>query len=159
VSDPKNPEASRALYWPAEWAVERLFWREVASRTLAGVFTLVVIGVPALIYAGAGGVLTPDQVWPILIGVALSALVVVIYVLVLRAFRRRERRKIEDARRAEETRTLVASLTEEEKARIVLEAMQEVTKAQRSYDVQAILSTIVALAAAAAAALYPALIR
>jgi hypothetical protein len=114
VPDPQKPEISRPLYWPAEWAGERSFWREVAARTLAGVFTLVVIGVPALIYAGASGVLTWDRLGPILIGLALAALVVLAYVAILRVILGIERRKLAQASRTFEVSSNGQALSPEE---------------------------------------------
>jgi len=77
--------------WPAEWAVERAFWREVGTRTIAGILTILILGVPGLIYLLGFGLLTFGQVAPILIGLGLSTLVLVSYVLVLRRIRRKER--------------------------------------------------------------------
>ncbi|XYX63144.1 hypothetical protein ACAE71_02993 (plasmid) [Clavibacter nebraskensis] len=137
------------MYWPAEWAVERPFWREVAARTLAGVFTLVVVGVPALIYAGIARALTPAQIWTIVIGIVLAAVVIVVYIFVLRAFRRGEQRKIDRAK-AEEAESLIdAELTAEDRARIQRTRMQTVHKAQRWANVGAIASALLSTAIAA----------
>lgn len=156
MSDLSKPEVSRAVYWPAEWAVERIFWREVAARTLAGVFTLVVIGVPALIYAGITGVLKPAQVWTILIGIALAGVVIVVYILVLRAFRSHERSKIERAREEATMRKLRAMLSEDDIEKIFKDTTHT---AQRWFSFQARATTLLAAAASVAAALLPTLWR
>jgi hypothetical protein len=43
-----SDEASRALSWPQEWVRSETFWREVATRTAAGVLAGVIL-------AGLGG--------------------------------------------------------------------------------------------------------
>jgi len=159
MSEMSRPELSHAVYWPAEWAVERTFWREVAARTLAGVFTLVIIGVPALIYAGITGVLQPAQVWTIIIGIALAGVVIVGYIFVIRAFRRRERQKIQRAMADADVRRLVAMVSEEDLEKIFKETTQKVGTAQRWFSIQASVSTLLAVATAAAAALAPTLFR
>jgi Mg2+/citrate symporter len=158
MSDGKPPEASRPVYWPAEWAVERAFWREVAARTLAGVFTLVVVGVPALIYAGASGVLDSDQVWTILIGIVLAAVVVVAYVLVLRGSRRRERSKIDSAERAEriEAARRHIGLTDAQMERVLQDVRREIVK-QSNFE--RILATIGAFIGLVVASLSAGLLR
>ncbi|SIN91269.1 hypothetical protein SAMN05443544_1817 [Agromyces cerinus subsp. cerinus] len=90
------PGKSSAWNWPAEWAVERAFWREVAARTIAGVLTILIVGVPALIWAALSGVLTWDMVAPALIGFGLFLVVLIVYVtllLVIRAVARSKGRK------------------------------------------------------------------
>lgn len=113
MPDAEPPEVSPAWRWPAEWAIERAFWREVAARTLAGVLTLVVIGVPALLYAGASGVLTFDRVAPILIGVGLALLIAVGYVAALAFIGRLERRRIARVISASESSVRVTIRTED----------------------------------------------
>jgi hypothetical protein len=107
VPDAEPPEVSPPWRWPAEWAIERAFWREVSSRTIAGVLTLVAVGVPALIYAAASGVLTFDRVAPILIGVGLVLLLGIGYVLALRFIARRERRRIAEVINSSEGRVSI----------------------------------------------------
>jgi len=87
------PKRSSAWNWPAEWSVERAFWREVATRTIAGVLTVIILSVPGLLYALGFGILALGQVLPILIGISLFLVISATYVVVLRAIRRSERRK------------------------------------------------------------------
>lgn len=91
------PKQSSAWNWPAEWAVEQAFWREVATRTIAGVLTVVLLGVPGLIYATAAGLLRPDQLIPILIGVGVFLGLITIYLVVFVLIRASTRRRIKKA--------------------------------------------------------------
>lgn len=88
------PKPSSAWDWPAEWAVERAFWREVATRTIAGVLTLIILGVPVLIWTAFTGVLTWDQVAPILIGIGMAVLFLLLYRISLRIVKRTRRRRV-----------------------------------------------------------------
>lgn len=74
--------------------MERAFWRDVATRTIAGVLTILILAVPGLIYAGIYGLLTPAQVAPILIGIAGFAALVIGYLSVLWVIRLTTRRNI-----------------------------------------------------------------
>ncbi|MFE4082265.1 hypothetical protein [Paenarthrobacter sp. YIM B13468] len=94
TSADQPPQKSSAWNWPAEWAVERTFWREVGTRTVAGVLTIVILAVPGLIYAAIFGLLTLGQVIQILIGIGVFALILAVYIVVLRMIRRRESKKI-----------------------------------------------------------------
>jgi hypothetical protein len=155
MSDAKSPDVSQPLYWPAEWAVDRGFWREVAARTLAGVLTLVTIGVPSLIYAAASGVLTFDQVGPILIGVALVVLGAVAYVLVLRSIGRRGRRKIAEAISVAEARLRSPSLTAAQIKSISAQRSEEIDRAQKRLRVTVNLVSLAALLVTAVTVLWP----
>lgn len=97
----QSRQQSSAWNWPAEWAVERTFWREVGTRTVSGVLTIVILAVPGLIYATVFGLLTLDQVIPIFIGIALFAVVLTAYIFLLRVIRRSEIKKIAQALLAE----------------------------------------------------------
>lgn len=74
--------------------MERTFWRDVATRTIAGVLTILILAVPGLIYAGIYGLLTPAQVAPILIGITMFAALIVGYLFSLWVIRWTTRRKI-----------------------------------------------------------------
>lgn len=77
--------------------MERAFWREVGTRTIAGVLTIVIIGVPALIWAAVTGVLTWDTAAPILIGLGLFLLLLIVYIVALWVITRIERKKVAKA--------------------------------------------------------------
>lgn len=94
---PVRTDQSSAWNWPAEWAVERAFWREVAARTLAGILTLVFLGLPGVIYAMAAGVLTVPQVMPIVIGVGIFLGLLLGYVIAQLIVRGVARRRIVEA--------------------------------------------------------------
>lgn len=150
---------SPPVYWPAEWAVERLFWREVATRTVAGVLTLVILGVPTLIYASVFGLLTGDQLGPILIGVILAVLVVVAYIVVLTTIRKRTERNVAARQVAEASDLRRASLAPEELVRIRAEAQKEINETYRRSLRQSYLTSVLALLSAVLAVLLPALLR
>jgi hypothetical protein len=69
--------------WPAEWAVSHSFWREVATRTVAGILSLVFLGIPGVIYAVSFGALTTEQGWLIGIGLALVVVLIALYLAFL----------------------------------------------------------------------------
>jgi hypothetical protein len=159
VSDEKPLEVSPPVYWPAEWAVERGFWREVAARTVAGVLTLVILGVPTLIYASVFGLLKGDQLGPILIGIAGTAAIVLGYILVLRMIRKRTERTVAAKKFAKAADLRRALLTPEELARIKEEAEKEINETYRRSRAQSFVTTAVAVLFGIAAALLPALLR
>lgn len=80
--EPTQPK-SNPFFWPAEWAVDDKFWREVATRTLAGVLTLLLLGVPVLLYAWSSGTITDATFFPIAIGAGIFVGSIVIYVIAL----------------------------------------------------------------------------
>lgn len=104
-TDQRPQENSSAWNWPAEWANERTFWREVAARTIAGVLTIVILAVPGLVYATIFGLLRLDSVLPILIGIALFIVVLIVYIFVLRGIRRKESSEIEGVLAKDESRS------------------------------------------------------
>lgn len=81
MTDVKDEPADRSSpwNWPVEWAVDEKFWREVATRTIAGILTLVFLGLPSIIYLLSTGIMTPNQGIPILIGVGLLLALLLIY--------------------------------------------------------------------------------
>ncbi|WP_306901686.1 hypothetical protein [Arthrobacter sp. B1I2] len=103
-TDQRPPENPSAWNWPAEWATERTFWREVAARTIAGVLSLVILAVPGLLYATIFGLLKPETGVPILIGITLFVVALVIYIVVLRRIRRKESGEIERVLAKDESR-------------------------------------------------------
>lgn len=116
---------SRPWRWPAEWAVDEKFWREVATRTIAGILTLVFLGVPGLIYAVSVGALTPDQAAPIWIGIGLFLGVILLYVAAIATIgavsRSRERAALRaEAPPAELTRRLLRIRRDASFARFVV---------------------------------------
>lgn len=132
---------SAPLHWPAEWAKEELFWRDVATRTIAGVLTILILAFPGLIYAGIFGLLTPAQVAPILIGIALIAVLITGYLVVLWWIRRKTRIAIEDALEAEEldseTHIVMAALlasSPEERDRILSDYTETTASRIREAD-------------------------
>lgn len=66
--------------WPLEWSRDESFWREVATRTVAGILTLIFLGTPLVLYAMFSRALTPDQGVPILIGAGEALLVLAAYI-------------------------------------------------------------------------------
>lgn len=60
-----------ALDWPIEWSRDEKFWREVATRTVAGMLALVFLGAPTLIYLMLAGGLSARVGVPILIGIGM----------------------------------------------------------------------------------------
>ena len=75
-------EVSSPWNWPAEWAVDEKFWREVATRTIAGILTLALLGFPGLVYAMTTGVLTAGQAIPIIIGAGSILVIIGAYAIV-----------------------------------------------------------------------------
>ncbi|WP_146082374.1 hypothetical protein [Rathayibacter sp. AY1C5] len=69
MSDDKS--AVHPVEWPAIWWRDQAFWREVATRTVAGTAAIVIVGSPVLIYAWINDLLPGDQVWAIVIGVSM----------------------------------------------------------------------------------------
>jgi hypothetical protein len=170
ITDQSIPNDSSAWNWPAEWAVERTFWREVATRTVAGILTIVVLAVPGLIYAAIFGLLAPRQVIPILIGIVLFALVLLTYVLVLRTIRRREIRKIKSALERDETKwgpiptvSELIGVSAEERDLILSVysqmTQQSVRELAKSATRNVILTTLAAVVASLVVALAPAYFR
>lgn len=100
LADDAAPKKSSAWNWPAEWAVERAFWREVGTRTISGMLTLIFLGAPVVFYAIWQGTLTPDQGWPILIAAGLWLLVGIVYVVLLAIIRGVSRRRARTVLRA-----------------------------------------------------------
>lgn len=159
----QSPQKSSAWNWPAEWAVERTFWREVGTRTVSGVLTIVILAVPSLIYATFFGLLAPNQVIPILIGIALFAVVLTVYIFLLRMIRRSEIKKIAHALLAENkerteplpTPEQLMGFSDAERARIISvyskNTQDGIGKAEkfalRAAKVATILSAIVSLVA------------
>lgn len=91
------PKPSRPLDWPGEWGRDEKFWREVATRTVAGMLTIVLLGVPSLIYLMIAGQLEASVGIPIIIGIVMVILFVFIWSFVrwvVRFFERRRLRKI-----------------------------------------------------------------
>jgi len=166
ITGQQPPEISSAWNWPAEWAIERTFWSEVATRTVAGVLTIVLMAVPGLVYATIFGLLRLAAVLPILIGIALFAVVLVMYIVVLRVIRRRERKKIAGALAKDESRSgsipspeEIMSSSMEERKRIMSvysQAIQDgVSQADRLGRRAARWSTVVALVCAIAGFVVP----
>lgn len=88
---------SRAIDWPAEWWGDEKFWREVATRTVAGVLTLVILGVPSLVYLMGAGQLTLSIGMPILYGILMVAAAIAIWFIaraIVRAVEKKKARKI-----------------------------------------------------------------
>jgi hypothetical protein len=103
-----------AWNWPAEWAVDEKFWREVATRTVAGILTLVFLGLPGVIFAMSTGALTAEQGMPIVIGASIIIGFIVLYTLaqvVVRAIARY--RIINSLKASREPETIRISLTPE----------------------------------------------
>lgn len=59
------------LDWPEQWARDEKFWREVATRTVSGVFALVIVGVPPIVYLWLAGRLGSETAFPILIAIVM----------------------------------------------------------------------------------------
>lgn len=72
---------SKAWRWPSEWIHERAFWRDVASRTVAAVLTVIIIAVPGLIYAIIYGVITRQQVFYLLASIGATGVIVLSVIL------------------------------------------------------------------------------
>lgn len=83
--------------WPAEWAVERAFWREVGTRTVSGMLALILLGTSIVIYSMTSGTPKASQGWPILVGAGLALTGIVIYVAalsIIRAVAKNRSRKV-----------------------------------------------------------------
>lgn len=163
---PPSPSPnSSAWNWPAEWAVERAFWRDVATRTIAGVLTIILLAVPGLIYAGIYGLLTPAQVAPILIGIACFAAVIMSYLFVLWAIRLTTRRKIKktlerEKRHADLTPSLWALFesSQGERDRIMSDFQQSTqNRVRRLVNISHFATAVATAVAAGIAALVPVL--
>ncbi|MDF2558989.1 MAG: hypothetical protein K0R99_435 [Microbacterium sp.] len=96
-----TPPGWRALDWPEEWARERSFWREVAARTFAGAFALILLGGPSIIYLMLAGQLEPSAGFSILIGIGMVGLVALIWWLTRRIVRSAAQRSLRRIVRAE----------------------------------------------------------
>jgi biopolymer transport protein ExbB/TolQ len=83
--------------WPAEWAKDEKFWREVATRTIAGAFALVLVGAPSVVYLMIAGQLSASVVIPILLGIAFVVLAIVVWWVVRKVSRAIERRSLRRA--------------------------------------------------------------
>lgn len=104
---PQADARSRAITWPAKWAREESFWREVATRTAAGTLALILLGVPTLIVTAATGSLTGEVLWTIVVGVCLTVLLVLLWLLLWGIDRLRTRRQIaKDSRPRSESEVL-----------------------------------------------------
>lgn len=83
---------TRAIYWPSEWVVERAFWREVATRTLAAFLAAVLVGVPVVLFAALNGNVAWTTAGPILLGALLYAILAIAYVALISFIRFRVQR-------------------------------------------------------------------
>lgn len=83
VTGATEPRKTSPFFWPAEWAVEHAFWREVATRTLAGILTLLFLGIPAVLYAWRTETLKDSVAVPIVIGAIIFGGLIILYVIAL----------------------------------------------------------------------------
>ena len=61
--------------WPGEWVRDEKFWREVATRTVAGILALAIPGFVAFILLSVAGFLqTPDAWVTVIIGLMVTVL-------------------------------------------------------------------------------------
>lgn len=93
---------------------------------MSGVLTLVIIGVPTLLWAAVSGALQWQTVAPILVGIALFGGLAAIYMVTVVGIRRRERQKIAEALAVEEYVSdtlpdpkLLSTLTAEQRSRLI----------------------------------------
>ncbi|PRA82078.1 hypothetical protein [Microbacterium sp. MYb66] len=120
MTDTPPPRSSRAIDWPAEWARDEKFWREVATRTIAGALTLILLGVPSLIYLMLAGQLDASVGIPILIGIAMVLVIGIIWWVTRLLVHSLERRRLSSIVREERSRaTGGAAVSAEGIARLV----------------------------------------
>lgn len=74
-----QPETEKPKSWVSEWVRSEAFWRDVASRTLAGIFAGLVLAVLATGVAGLLGVITPEVAWNIAFFISLATAGAVFY--------------------------------------------------------------------------------
>ncbi len=99
MDEPKHAAGDRpsVIDWPAIWARDEKFWREVATRTIAGALALVLLSGPSVIYLMIAGQLSASVVFPILIGLAFVVLAIFIWWIVRSIGRMVERRGLRRA--------------------------------------------------------------
>jgi hypothetical protein len=99
MNDPEHAQSDRqrVIDWPAIWARDEKFWREVATRTIAGAFALILLGGPSVVYLMIAGQLSASVVVPILIGLTFVVLALVIWWIVRAVSRAIERRSLRRA--------------------------------------------------------------
>lgn len=98
TSPPERPQhRADFLDWPAQWGRDERFWREVATRTLAGLLTLILLGGPSIIYLMIAGQLSTEVVVPILIGIGLVLFLIVAWWIVRKIARRVEKGRLREA--------------------------------------------------------------
>jgi amino acid transporter len=80
-SEDTKPQ-SAPWHWPREWWHDHTFWRDVATRTVAG---LIVVSITAVVAMALGYIATPDgQTMLFALGVASVAIVLIVISEIIR---------------------------------------------------------------------------
>ena len=107
MTQPHEPKQLSPWSWPASWARDEAFWRDVASRTVSGILVVFISGLVGYVGLVAGGVLAGPINWVIIVVVGvilvLGGAVIAFAVIAVNAYLRRKSR-------AEKVMTTIATV-------------------------------------------------